>query len=326
MTDFSKVVSEEDSLVEGSTGGGFTLIPAVAGVALLRLRDVLELGTVMGEYAGKPKEKRPVIINFELVHPRHAINKKADNDPDDGPFTGDFIRYHEISVRLNKSNSDKSMYMKLFNKLNFDGAVATPKGKIPSFVGFAGKAYLGEVHHNTSDDGKTTYVNLDKGGEYTIGAPRVAAIDATLGTPTGEYNEIPVPEMNGDQRVFLWETGVSDEVYQQMWDSISIVGEKNDGTQFSNWIQESILRTEDDGKKKANIALEGSRAQRLFGTSAAVAELDDLISAGDNVTVVDPTLAATVAEEASSTAPAQPSETVAETPAPVADPLAALGL
>ena len=190
--------------------------------------------------------------------------------------------------------------MKLFNRMNYDGAVAVPAGKVPSFVAFAGKGFLGDVHHNKSKDEKTTYVNLDKDGVYTIGAPRVPVVDS-LGAPSGEYNDVPVPELNGAQRVFLWETGVSDEVYTQMWDSIQIVGEKKDGTPFKNWIAESIL-SED------NIALKGSRAQALFGTSSDEKALDaDLAASLSVVPPVNETPA--VAEEA-----------------PTVDPLAALGL
>ncbi len=300
MTDFSQVVNEEDSQTQGASGGSFVQEIAAEGVALLRLRDVLEFGTVQGEYAGKPKKNHPVSLTFELVHPRHAIRKRAETDKEGEPATGEFIRHQEITVRLNKSNSDKSKYMKLFNRMNYDGSVATPKGKIPSFVAFAGKGFLGEVHHNKSKDGERTYVNLDKDGVYTIGAARIAETD-DMGAPTGNYKEVPVPEMNGAQRVFLWETGVSDEVYKQMWDSIQIVGEKKDGTPFKNWIAEAILSPD-------NIALEGSRAQALFGTSDEEKALDADFFTG------------------LTTAP----EVVAEEPAaneePAGDPLAALGI
>ena len=254
MTDFTQILNEEETQTEGSMGGGaFTFTPPEAGVALLRVREVIELGSKDGEYAGKPKTTKPVRVVFELVHPRHAMNK------DDGTF----IRNHELVVSLNKSNSERSKYMKLFNKMNFDGAIAVPAGKVPSFSAMLNKPFLGEIHHNVGKDGVKVFVNLDKDGEFTIGAPRIAEVDATMGTPTGEYKTIPVPEMNGAQRCFLWETGVSDDIYRAMWDSIAIVGEKKDGTPFKNWIQEAILSDE-------NTALGGSRAESLFGASAAL--------------------------------------------------------
>ncbi len=127
-----------------------------------------------------------------------------------------FLRNHDVTVRLNKSNNDRAKYMKLFNKLNYDGAVATPAGTIPSFAVFLGKPFYGNVHANVSLANGKTYINLDKDGEYTIGAPRVAATD-DMGAPTGEFNTIPVPEMNGKQKCFLWETGVDDATYKAMW-------------------------------------------------------------------------------------------------------------
>jgi hypothetical protein len=260
----------------------------------------------MGEWAGKPKQNKPVSLVFELTHPRHAIRKKAEGDPEGGPFTGDFIRNHDVTVRLNKSNSDRSKYMKLFNKLNYDGAVATPAGKVPSFASFLNKPFYGAIHHNEGKDGKV-YVNLDKDGEYTIGAPKMPELDS-VGTPTGSYKVIPVPEMNGEQRCFLWETGVSDEVYKTMWDSIAIVGEKKDGTPFKNWIQEAILSEE-------NVALPGSRAERLFAANAEeVAALEEDLAAG-----------LTPATDVPSTE-AITDMTAALDAAPVADPLADLGI
>jgi hypothetical protein len=295
MTDFTKL-NEDELQTEGNSGGGFTFTPPEAGIALLRLREVLEFGTVMGEYKGQPKENRPVSLVFELVHPRHAIHKTNEDGSN-----GDFIRNHEITVRLNKSNSEKSKYMKLFNKMNFDGRVATPKGKVPSFASMLNNAFLGEIHHNTSEKTGKTYVNLDRDGEYTIGAPKVAKVD-DLGAPTGDYTDVPVAEMNGDIRCFLWETGVPDPVYQDMWDSIAITGDKADGTPRKNWIQEAISGED-------NIAWQGSRAESLFGASAQLGELSQ-------------PAAAPVAEE---TAPAEVAAPADEA-APTADPLAALGL
>jgi len=245
--DFS-TISEADVQVEGAKPfGTFETPVAEAGIALFRLREVLEFGSKDTEFKGVAKVSKPVSLVFELVHPRHAINRNDD---------GSFLRNHEVTVRLNKSNNDRAKYMKLFNKLNYDGAVATPPGIVPSFAAFLGKPFYGQIHHNVSAVNGKTYVNLDSDGEYTIGAPRVAATD-DMGAPTGEFNTIPVPEMNGAQRCFLWETGVSDEVYRAMWDSVAIVGEKKDGTPYRNWIQDSILSAD-------NVALAGSRAESLF--------------------------------------------------------------
>jgi len=261
--DFSQI-NEVELQVEGAKPfGSFEQPVPEEGIALFRLREVLEFGSKDTEFKGVAKVSKPVSLVFELVHPRHAINRNDD---------GSFLRNHEVTVRLNKSNNDRAKYMKLFNKLNYDGAVATPAGTIPSFAAFLGKPFYGNVHANVSLANGKTYINLDKDGEYTIGAPRVAATD-DMGAPTGEFNTIPVPEMNGAQKCFLWETGVDDATYKAMWESVAIVGEKKDGTPYKNWIQEAILSHE-------NVALPGSRAESLFakGEVALTAAFEDSIA------------------------------------------------
>ena len=269
--DFSKINEVELQVAGAKPFGSFEQPVPEEGIALFRLREVLEFGSKDTEFKGVAKVSKPVSLVFELVHPRHAINRNDD---------GSFLRNHEVTVRLNKSNNERAKYMKLFNKLNYDGAVATPAGTIPSFAAFLGKPFYGNVHANVSLANGKTYINLDKDGEYTIGAPRVAATDE-MGAPTGEFNTIPVPEMNGSQRCFLWETGVDDDTYKAMWESIAIVGEKKDGTPYKNWIQESILSPE-------NVALPGSRAERLFAkgeadlTAAMTTSEDDIALPGDD--------------------------------------------
>ena len=271
--DFSQINQDDTRVVGAKPFGSFEQPVAEAGIALFRLREVLEFGTKETEYKGVKKDAKPVSLVFELVHPRHAINRNDD---------GSFLRNHEVTVRLNKSNNEKAKYMKLFNKLNYNGAISAPAGEIPSFQPFLNAPFYGTIHANVSLANGKTYINLDKDGEYTIGAPRVAATD-DMGAPTGEFNTIPVPEMNGKQKCFLWETGVDDATYKAMWDSIAIIGEKKDGTPYKNWIQEAILSPE-------NEALPGSRAERLFKfgeidlSEAMVldAELDGIALPGDD--------------------------------------------
>ena len=99
MTDqnfnFAEALQDEDTLIDGiSSGGGFSFNPPAAGVALFRLREIIEFGAEYAEYQGKPKKNpnRPIRLVFELVHSRHAIHKKAENDPEGGPYTGDLDR------------------------------------------------------------------------------------------------------------------------------------------------------------------------------------------------------------------------------------------
>ena len=221
--------------------------PPRAGVALFRMASVIEMGVVMSEWKGVEKKNKKMIVEFELLHPDHAIKNAQ----------GEIVRYHTCLVYLNKSGFDKSKYMKLFNKLNYDGSVYYEPGTIPSMAKFLGKGFLGQIHHNKSKDGKKTYINLNAQGsdDFNIGAARVPVQDE-MGVPTGKYKEVPVPPMHMDPRLFLWEpAGISDEQYAEMWASIHIDGK--------NYFQETIMGPE-------NIAWPGSRAELLFGDGGGI--------------------------------------------------------
>lgn len=249
------IANETQDVVDTKAGSG-DFKPPREGVALLRLCSLIELGTYAGEWKGKAKENKKVLIEFELVHPDHKIIGN------DGSFKG----YHRVMVRVNKSGHVKSKYMALFNNLNYDGTVHFEKDTIPALSRFLGHAFLGTIYHNLYKE--KVYANLDKDGVYSIGAPRSPLTN--LGMPTGEYEDIPVPEMNVKPKLFMWEApGMPDSGYKSMWASLYIEGEKDDGSS-KNWIQDLMLSAE-------NIALPGSKVEELFLENG---ELSDL-SLGD---------------------------------------------
>ena len=251
--DLFEIAAEANDVSSGAKAA-IEFQPPREGVALLRLCSYIELGVYEGEWKGKKKHNAKVMVEFELVHPDHEI-KDAD---------GNKRGYHRVWLRINKSGNEKSKYMQLFKKLNYDGAVTVEKGKIPSMARFLGHAFMGQIYHNEYKD--KVYANLDKDGIYSLGAPRVPVNDPVTMMPTGEYKDIVVPEMSVKPRLFLWEApGMPDEGYKKMWDSIYIEGEKDDGSS-KNWIQNLILSEE-------NIALPGSKAEQLFLEGG---ELDDL--------------------------------------------------
>lgn len=239
-------IAENAEDVSGSTGGGgMTFEPPREGMALMRMCSYIELGVYDTEWKGTHKEKEKVLVEFELLHADHQITGK------DGRFIGN----HKVTVRLNKSGFEKSNYMKVFNKLNYDGSVHVQDNKVPSLSKFLGKAFLGQIYHNVWKE--KTYANLDKDGEYSFSAPQMALADEATGMPTGKYRPITVPEMNVKPKLFLWESpGMSKANYHEMWDTLYIEGERDDGTS-KNWIQELILSPE-------NLALPGSVAEELF--------------------------------------------------------------
>lgn len=212
-----------------------------AGVALLRLKDYIELGRhESSNPAHKPAEKAMLV--FELNHPDHMVEIDGKKVPG------------QITVRLNKGSTSKSGYRKLFNCMN----IACGGGK-QHFVQMIGQAFLGEIYHNVVGEGdkKNTYVNLDLDGAWSLKEPSQLDVINNTKTP------INIRELEGTPKVFLWEnTSISDEDIKEMWKSIFIEGTRDveDAAtkkvkQVSkNWIQETLL---------ANIDWEGSRTQAL---------------------------------------------------------------
>lgn len=266
--DFSKLglaaVESEDLTVDQS----FVRELPRAGIALMRLREYIELGRHESKNpAHKPSQK--AILVFELSHPDHLIEVDGKKVP------------QSFMVRLNKGGTAKSGYKKLFNLMN-DALGGTCK----HFVQMIGKPFLGELFHNKSEDGKQTYVNLDKDGAYSI--KEAAQVDVLANTKT----PIPVMELIGTPRCFLWENeSISDADIKAMWDSIFIEGTREVVDEKSkekkevskNWIQENIM---------ANIEWEGSRTQGL------VTEYVDLEAAPAEATEATVDLAANASGEA----------------------------
>ena len=244
--DFSKIGAaavESDDLTQNKS---FERELPRAGVALLRLVSYVELGrheSANSQY--KPSLK--TVLTFELSHPDHLVEINGEKVPG------------QISIRLNKGGTVKSGYKKLFNVMN-----AAHDNKYNHFIQMIGTAFLGEIIHNTSGEGdkKKTYANLDREGAWTLRAP--VQVDALSNTKT----DIPVPELVGTPKAFLWEnTSIDDADYKEMWESIFIEGtrqDKDNNEVTKNWMQEQIQK---------NIEWEGSVAQALF--SADNVSIDD---------------------------------------------------
>ena len=193
-----------------------------AGVALFRLRDYIETGRHESPNpAYKPALK--VMMVFELLHPDHLTEIGGEKVP------------MTVTVRVNKGTTAKSGYKKLFNVMN-DAA----GGGKQHFVQMIGQPFLGELFHNVvgAGDKAKTYVNIDKDGAWSLKAP--VQVDAINNTST----TIPVPELHGTPRVFLWENkSLTEAQVTEMWDTLFIDGTRQDkdGVEVSkNWIQEVI--------------------------------------------------------------------------------------
>lgn len=239
--DFSKLGTAAAQSEDMTQNKSFEREIPRAGVALLRLRDYIELG----RHESTNPQFKPALkamLVFELNHPDHMIEIDGNKVPS------------TITVRMNKGATSKSGFKKLFNVMN-----AAHGGKFQHFVQMIGLPFLGEIYHNTTGEGdkKKTYANLDLEGAWSLKAP--VQVDALTNTKT----EIPVAELDGKPKVFLWENpSLSDEDIVEMWESIFIEGErevedaktKEKKMVSKNWIQELIMQ---------NVEWEGSTTQAL---------------------------------------------------------------
>lgn len=224
------------------------------GIALLRLVDYIETG----RHEAKNPQHKPslkVLLTFELSHPDHMIEIDGKKVP------------QKITVRVNKTYSDKGKYMPLFKAMSR----CFPTESLQHFVQMINKPLLGRIYH-TEWEGKK-YANLDIDGAWSF--TEAVQEDAITGTKT----VVPVPELHGTPKVFLWEAeGMSDEQIKGMWESIFIEGTRtNDkGTEVSkNWIQETIM---------ANIEWAGSTTEAL---TQEFVSLDDEEMPTDGVPSLD---------------------------------------
>ena len=215
------------------------------GVALLRLVDYIETG----RHEAKNPQHKPslkVMLTFELSHPDHMIEMDGKKVP------------QKITIRVNKTYSDKGKYMPLFKAMN-----RALGGGYNHFVQMIDKPLLGQIYHNEWEGKK--YANLDIDGAWSFAEPVMK--DPIAGTST----PVPVPEMYGTPKVFLWEAdGLSDEQIVSMWESVFIEGTRTNeaGKEISkNWIQETIME---------NIEWEGSTVQALTQEHISLDEDTDL--------------------------------------------------
>ena len=233
--DFSQLgqaAAESEDQTQVSTGAVKRELPR-AGVGLARFVEYIETGKHL-PIDPKHKPAYKAILVFELNHPDHLIEINGKKVP------------ARFTVRVNKTLSEKGKFKPLFNAMN-----RASGGAKQHMVQMLGNAFLVSITHNKSEDGKKEYANLDLDKAWQIFAPEQT--DALSGVVT----PIPVPEVHGELKAFLWEpASCSDEQIKQMWDSVYIDGTyEKDGKEVSkNYIQEAI---------QANVEFEGSRTQAL---------------------------------------------------------------
>lgn len=213
---------------QANAGGNFVRETPEEGYCNLRLVSYIELGQHPEEFEGQKKTPKKVYLAFELSGAKWpATNEETGRTK---PFV--------IGFTMTLSNSDRSNYHKLFTTM----AHGTQAKHMMELLGHA---FVGQVFHNKSKDGKKTYANLNsKKTGYTI----KPAFDDIPDRASGGVVRVPVevdPAQTGI-RVFLW-----DFADKEQWDSIFIDGEQaarvdeETGKELSparsnNWLQNMI--------------------------------------------------------------------------------------
>lgn len=184
------------NMTEAQQGGG-DYTPPAAGLARARLVAYIETGKHEEEFEGKKRDRNKVDLVFELSGPNHEPRKL-----DDGTLIP--IR---VTVQETLSFSDKANFFKLFAAMNY-------AGKATHMAELLGEAFIVEVFHRKSKDGKKTYANLKGPNGYNVKGTTVQ--DPLTGKPV----LIEVAPAITELKAFIW-----DLADKEMWDSIHIPGQ-----------------------------------------------------------------------------------------------------
>jgi len=171
--------------------------PPAEGTAQARFVGYYEMGKHPGEYEGRPRVYDEVKLVFELSGPNHQPRQLPD---------GTRVP-HRITVNEKKSLGAKANFFKLFGMMNY-------AGKATHMAQLLGEAYLVEITHSKSKDGKRTYANLRDANGYKVRGP---GFDDPI---SGRVVAVDVAPLMTQPRLFLW-----DMADVEMWDSIYVEGE-----------------------------------------------------------------------------------------------------
>lgn len=174
---------------------GYT--PPSVGTAHARLVGYYEMGKHLSEYKGQPRLHDEVWLVFELSGPNHQPRAFVDEMPVP----------HRVTVKETLDLRASARFFKLFGMMNY-------AGKATHMAQLLGEAYLVEITHSKSKDGKRTYANLRDANGYKVRGP-------SFQDPiSGETVNVNVAPLMTEPRAFLW-----DMVDVEMWDSIHVHGE-----------------------------------------------------------------------------------------------------
>lgn len=201
--------------------GGYE--PPAKGPTHARLVGYFEMGMHEEEYEGKTRDRAKVDLVFELSGPNHEPRKLED---------GTLVPIR-ITVQETLSLDPDRSFFRLFAAMN-------SAGKATHMAELLGEAFVVEVFHRKSMDGKKVYADLKGPNGYNVKGTTVKD------EITGKTTVIQVAQAITELLLFAWATADKEE-----WDSIHIPGEweaKKDGDKIiaparsKNVIQQKIMR------------------------------------------------------------------------------------
>ncbi|BAG70377.1 hypothetical protein RSB1_gp19 [Ralstonia phage RSB1] len=291
--------AKTQDLTKEQAGGDYA--PPAKGVPGVRFVGYIETGKVEGTFKGQTKVQDKAHLLFELHGKRWPASEGG--------------RPQMLTVKLNKSKSSKSGYIKLFKAMNYEGNATT-------FVELLGGDYIANVFHYENEGKTFATFKDDATGIITVRAPFVENED-------GEPQRRKVPEAMTDIKAFLW-----DDPDMDQWKSIFIDGEYDDGkskNRFQNAIKdalnfegspaEALLEGDpdtgdDDDIEDAKAAAKAAKAAKAKAAAAADTDDDDATGTDEEVADDDEQ------EEVEPTPPAKPKTAAKAAPKAAAKPAA----
>lgn len=242
IAELAALAAQTDNQTETTSGGDFEYELPPEGRTVGRFIEYIEIGKQKQKpYLGKPKpDADEVYLGFELLHPKKNIKEIEVNG--EKRQVADFIR-----VKVGKKLGEKAKFKKFFIKMTYG------RDKITHMAQMLGEAFIIDVVHNKSEDGKKTYANIEKDGEILIQSPFV------IDPMTEEKKAITVPANIKPIKLFIW-----DHANKESWDSLFIDGTKvvkeegkPDREVSKNWLQEKIQGAVNYNGSPLNVLLSG---------------------------------------------------------------------
>ena len=210
-----QIAKNSVNMQEAQKGGG-DYTPPPAGACSLRFIGYIEGGKQKSVFKGETKLKNKVKLIFE-VHGKNYQPKELE----DGTKLP--IR---MTVTETLSLSEKAHFFKIFN------AMRNGREDITHMAQMLGEEFLGRIYHNEGKEGKV-FANLRNESGYSIKPPYIEDPE------TNETRKVRVPQALSQLRLFVW-----DQPSKEMWDSIFIDGEYEEG-KTKNVLQEWVLGAAD---------------------------------------------------------------------------------